>query len=392
MAKIKLCKWLSEVWGKCNRGETVFRRFRKTIVVEANPSPSYVRTEKQDKVRRRYKECLKQWYSLSEEEKELYREMGRPLGLPAYQMFMKKCIEGVLAVAFSYEITIDNSANANDLSDYQVLLVINNDSEFFTVVKDRKFMEFYDSDKTTLLNHYVEEWDNINYNARIWIKIPLIPANATKKIYLKVNTSRTVDLSDPESVFDFWDDFLGDSLNSDLWAVRNYASVTVSNSVAEVKGTSGSGWGHLACLQPFSYGKVYEMRVKVDDDSGYFVIGLNDRAMSGSAIGAGLDNAEIPEPARWGKAFRNVREDSYTTASRSLSVDVWRVYTIIWLSDKVIHRLDYGVDEQIITSNLPDDNMSFIFWVMGVGKTVYVDWVRVRKFADPEPSVSYVKL
>jgi len=281
--------------------------------------------------------------------------------------------------------------SGRELTDYQVKVEIT-DPDFFSKCTDQKFVEFYDEDKQTLLPHYTELFDTANKKAIFWVKVPSIPANGTKMIYLNINTERTEDLSDGEATFDFFDDFEGNSLDTSKWTVRDSATVSVANSIATVKGTSDSEFGHLACLQAFSYGQIYEIKAKVDSDSGYYNIGLDDRAMTGSYQGSDIDIAGIPGPKVYGLVYRNVREGATSTASRALTVDVWRIYTIIWLSDKVIHRLDYGADEQTITSNVPQDDMSFIFWVRGNGKTVYVDWVRVRKYTDPEPSVTVIRL
>ena len=105
-----------------------------------------------------------------------------------------------------YKIIIDNSQNNNTLTDYQVMVKIT-DPAFFSKCTEQKFVEFYDEDKQTLLNHYTEKFDKANNIAIFWVKVPNIPANGIKTIYLKINTSRTEDLSNGEAVFEFFDDF-----------------------------------------------------------------------------------------------------------------------------------------------------------------------------------------
>jgi len=252
----------------------------------------------------------------------------------------------------------------------------------------------------------VEKW---TFDGSSWTKVATIisessqgkPLNNPVFVYnfdsdLKVVFSEAygggTDYTTPQKVFAYGDSGFVQSikestLNTDIWTVRGNATVSAANSIATVQGTSDASWGHLACLNAFSYGKIYEMKVKVDIDDGYYNIGLDDRAMSGSVIGSGLDRAGIPEPPGYGTVFINQRENDNSPVSRTLAIDVWRIYTIVWLSDKVKHKLDYGVDEQTITSSIPLDNMSFIFWVRGSGKTIYVEWVRVRKYISQEPLV-----
>ena len=286
-----------------------------------------------------------------------------------------------------------NGSTAGGVTDYQIRVKVHYGSgtddgeDVYLNGKCRSDfgdIRFTADDGVTELPYWMEEKVDGDY-AIFWVKVPSIPASPDKaSIYIYYgNPDATYD-GDPEQVFEFFDDF--ETLDTSVWAVRQSASASVSNSIVTVQGTSNTAWGHLACLNPYSYGRAFEFKAKVDADSGYYNIGLDDRAMTGSHIGSGPDIAGIPEPAVYGSVYRNEREGSISTAARALAIDVWRVYTIIWLSDKVIHRLDYGADEQTITTNVPLDNMSFIFWVKGVGKTTYCDWVRIRKYVDPEPS------
>jgi len=403
VAKIKPYEWLSEIWGKCNRGETVFRRFRKTIVVEANPSPSYTRTDKQDKVRKAYAQALREWRKLSDEEKEYWREKGRILGLPAYQTYMKYRLLELLKVEFHYEITIDNSNNSNDLQDYQILLIVNNDSEFFSTVKDKKYMEFYDEDKETLLNHYVEEWDDVNYNAKIWIKIPLIPANSIKKIYLKVNENRTTDLSDPEKVFDFYDDFLGDSLNTNKWTTKQLAgsggSYSISDSVIDIYQAGNSTTSSFALLSALKYSLplILEFKSKLplanNGTTGY----VQHQGL-GESVAFNDENNRLLHGDWWvtethNKKFRAMSNGNETNVAVDIDASVWHIYKIVWNGSESKLFCDDAL-KATVTENIPSVDL-YIKFEAGTWKNpaeILLDWVRIRKFADPEPSVSYVKL
>jgi len=288
-------------------------------------------------------------------------------------------------------ITITEQSG-NTLTDYQVKLTIDtasliSEEKMNSDCSDIRFTWYNESSGEEVeIPYWIESGCN-SANTVIWVKVPEIPANDNATIYMYYGNPSATSESNATAVFNFFEDFEGTSLPSG-WTLRKSATYTVSNSILIVTGTSDTEWGHVAYTTGFSYGQVYEMRIKVDADSGYFDFGLDDRAMTGNVIGSGLDTADIPEPAVYGSVFRNLREHSITTAPRSLAVDTWRIYTIKWLSDRVIHELDYGADSQTITSNVPLDDMSFIFWVKGNGKTIYADWVRIREFADPEPTYS----
>jgi hypothetical protein len=96
----------------------------------------------------------------------------------------------------------------------------------------------YDTDQATQLSFYVEKWDTTNKNAVIWIKVPSIPASATKDIYLKFNHGRTSYLSNPDPVFLFFDDFDGTALDTTKWDYNiATGSITVSGGKARLQGS-----------------------------------------------------------------------------------------------------------------------------------------------------------
>ncbi|MCD6261040.1 MAG: hypothetical protein J7J28_04580, partial [Thaumarchaeota archaeon] len=148
MTRIRLPAWLKEVYGKINKGVVVFRRWKGRIVLEVDPSPSYTRTALQDSIRKFFKNCIQQWHQLSEAEKEQYNQEARKYGLTGYQYFIKQCMSHWAPAPEQYiEITITEQSG-QDLTDYQVLLVVQNDQAFFDFVQDPTYIEIYDSDKT----------------------------------------------------------------------------------------------------------------------------------------------------------------------------------------------------------------------------------------------------
>jgi len=240
---VKVKSWLfTEVRGKVKKAE--FRR-RKNKVTELSQKriPFNPRTPAQREVRRTYGECVEEWNKLSESEKREWRIIGTLQGISGYNAFMRDCITKKLGAVW-YEILIDNTGNPNALSDFQVLLEVTNDEAFF---KDadwkQEVLEFYDADKATLLNHYTELWDTLHCNAKIWIKVPYIPANECRFIYLKMNTKRTTDLSDPDATLEFYDDF---SAGLSKWTTYksgagNDPTIEDEKAKLEVPVTGGSG-------------------------------------------------------------------------------------------------------------------------------------------------------
>jgi Uncharacterized conserved protein len=102
-------------------------------------------------------------------------------------------------------ITIDNTANSNTLTDYQVLITLDTQ----TLINQGKMrsdcgdIRFTDSDGETLLNYWIEDGCN-SANTKIWVKIPSIPASSTKTIYVYYGNSEATSLSNGTATFIFF--------------------------------------------------------------------------------------------------------------------------------------------------------------------------------------------
>ncbi len=381
---VKVKSWLfTEVRGKVKKAE--FRR-RKNKITELSQKriPFNPRTEAQQKIRKAYGQCVEEWNKLSEAEKREWRIIGTLRGISGYNAFMQDCIPKKIG-AIWYEITIDNSANSNDLTYYQVLLEITNDATFFEDCKnEQKYLEFYDTDKATLLNHFVEEFDTTNKNAKIWIKVPYIPANSTKTIYLKINTSRTTDLSDGEAVFEFFDDFdEGTTPNPDKWSSQGTPSISESCLILDAADEhvySDGSEGHTADTY-----LIYECKAYVDSRFSFNVIKPDEKQIlsSGSYGFATL---------YWNNLYTQTGNGGRTEVDRgAYTTDEWKIIKIIYLPDKVKWELPEGNFEHTTQIPDPSQSMHIGIWTTADGYTNKIDWVRVRKYTEPEPTVSYSK-
>ena len=238
----------------------------------------------------------------------------------------------------------------------------------------------FDQNKTQLY-FWREEWDYTNQRCVIWVNLP---ANSTELniAYGNPNALKST-YEDPNTVFEYFEDFDGTALPNG-WVVRNVGTganvvVTVSNSILTAQETGGA-WGHVAYTTGFSYPLVARIKAKLDVDGNYYFIGLEDRAMTGSALGAGIDAAAVVVDTTTAGAYRSARESTYTHIQKTADYSQWQTLTIVWQSTSVKFVTE-GIEEVTSTTNIPLDNMGFIFWVLG--RTVYVDWVQILKLADP---------
>jgi len=82
-------------------------------------------------------------------------------------------------------IVIDNRENSSSLARYQVKVELNSSNfDFSKADSDGSDIIFTDSDGTTLLSYYAEDYDSTNQTATLWPEVPTIPAFSQKTIYM----------------------------------------------------------------------------------------------------------------------------------------------------------------------------------------------------------------
>jgi len=107
---------------------------------------------------------------------------------------------------YKREITIQENSG-NNLTDYQVKIVLNSSNfDFSKANSDGSDIRFVDSDDTTPLSYWIEKWDSVNQEAIVWVKVPSIPANSTKTIYMYYGNPSATSESNGENVFIWYDD------------------------------------------------------------------------------------------------------------------------------------------------------------------------------------------
>jgi hypothetical protein len=99
-------------------------------------------------------------------------------------------------------IIINNTNNANTLSNYQVLVTLDTASLISAgkIRSDCGDIRFTDSDAQTLLSYWIESGCN-SANTKIWVKVPSIPASSTKTIYVYYGNSGATSTSNFDGTF-----------------------------------------------------------------------------------------------------------------------------------------------------------------------------------------------
>ncbi len=113
----------------------------------------------------------------------------------------------VVPVVSEYLVTIDNTANPNNLTDYQILVDLTGNTQYFEDAGENPLSTYFTDLAGSELPFWREVFDPVNKIAKFWVKVPFIPANDKAQIKMIVDKSRTVDTSDPYATFLLFDDF-----------------------------------------------------------------------------------------------------------------------------------------------------------------------------------------
>lgn len=100
--------------------------------------------------------------------------------------------------------------NPNDtaMMDHQVMIDLDWDEDFAPALAD---LRFTDDSGTQLLPHWVES-STAPVTARIWVRVPDVPAADEATIYVWYGNPAATAEEHPELVFDHWEDFEGNDL------------------------------------------------------------------------------------------------------------------------------------------------------------------------------------
>ncbi|MCD6156254.1 MAG: DUF2341 domain-containing protein, partial [Candidatus Atribacteria bacterium] len=207
--------------------------------------------------------------------------------------------------------------------------------------EDGDDLRFTDSDGTTLLSHWTELYTAEGQNAKIWIKVPEIPASSTKDIYIYFGNASTTSTSSGENTFDFFDDFENETK-------FNEGSLSVSFMTGDVKHGSyalyASGGGvkeRKTIAQNSGRDKIFECWMKLMPSAA-------TTSLSGIVIGAqvsetagyqavldqrnGTVSSQAPQQIR-----KNWDPDLVLGAAYSdVSENTWYFLRLVWTSADVM--------------------------------------------------------
>jgi len=298
-------------------------------------------------------------------------------------------------------ITITEQSG-NNLTNFQVAINISYDSGMQSDFDDLRFTYYNTTTgNETEIPYWIESYSASNW-CYVWVNVTYIPANGNATIYIYYGNMEVSNNSDINSVFDLYDDFV----NLNKWDDQSsgYGSATTTTidgkSVLQLYTGTDYSWGAVSSKNTLpNYSYILETEMKSESDNYYAgLIGFADQNTTTSGTTnisvffdnyCGYDGAQSDTNKL--TAVSSV-SDTRTTASVSQTLTTWNKYTVKWKQSEVKYYINDNL-KATITSNVPnpsDFQMYVVLYMIvwgGYGyKKYWFDWVRIRKYADPEPT------
>jgi len=208
----------------------------------------------------------------------------------------------------------------------------------------------------------------------LWIKVSNIPAGGS----VQLNISKGGGSPNGDAVFEFFDDFEGDSLDTSKWEKIN-DGITVENSKITI----------------------------TNDTIGHYLDNIQDKIITAKIInyqsgewgGYGIyQNFDMNEDVAFEKGFC-FRFDSTNT----LSVKDWNDGTrdSYWVNEPLPDTLKFKIDNNEVQYYYNNDLLwtkplplseGYLKMVANNGNTLQVDYIFIRKYADQEPTITINKI
>ena len=280
-------------------------------------------------------------------------------------------------------------SHSGSLTDYQIKITVPYDSNMQADFDDIRFTS---SDGTTLLSYWLESKTDSS-EANFWIKVPLITTDTT--IYLYYGNSSATSASDPDSTFIFFDDFESYSVGSN--PTKFDSVIQGTNTTVKVSNTQAYG-GTKSLFFDKQDSTVAAIKKYVSEESKTVLEYRIRLSTNSKIIEAGQANnnqgTNSASTIYWGGTISCRDNGSYTSTGQTYNANQW--YWVKLLLNNNLNTYVLELPDNSYTSSsfgydndYPVDRLRF-----PAGNTesfsYYIDDVIYRKYADVEPTYSFV--
>ncbi|MGQ9583283.1 MAG: DUF2341 domain-containing protein, partial [Thermoplasmatota archaeon] len=127
---------------------------------------------------------------------------------------------------------------------------------------DMADLRFTDSDGTTEMSYWLEPGGNV------WLRVPDLPQGTLKRVYMYYGNPSAAPVSSGSKVFDFFDDFSGNSLDTSKWQLIHPGTYSLSDGFFSIAADGSLQPGKAIALNAPS-GDNYVLRSRFKITGGY---------------------------------------------------------------------------------------------------------------------------
>jgi len=274
---------------------------------------------------------------------------------------------------------------SNFLAGCQVILDLST-INWDVIASDGADIRVTDSDGITLLPIWLEEFDYGAKTGKLWIKLP--DAN-TGDLYLYTGNSSASSVSDEDAVFEFFDDFEDNSIDTSKWTIVGSPTETGGEMTTDYKTTAPGDIAEGVKSIAISYPTV-TIEWEMAGTGQYKGVCYSE---TGGKVGWGLGTKENGISIYLQKSGDNIVHDGWDGARSAGDITTsdtnYHTYKMSWDGSNARYSVDEGSEVVQVFSFSPSN------WNVGIGNdgttadvTQNVKYVRVRKYASPEPSLT----
>jgi hypothetical protein len=297
--------------------------------------------------------------------------------------------------------------SGDDLINYSVLIRLSDAN--FPVMSDNEVIRiFFTSSSGRPLPYWIEEWNVRNKTAKVWVKMPFIPANKEAEILFQYYTEDRINnkTENPhgsgKSVFEFFDDFSGNGIDTGSWTTytQSNGSVKQRDGMLQIHTNAKSqSSADLILKEDFGPGNAMRFRANISEGQSYDRKGLGFMNTN-----VGKDTNQVGASVYWRGQDTDLFAHHIFPISEKNILDVkiqraksnyegsFNTWEAKWLDSEV----RFGLNSQEFrqdTSGKPLGGISPRFslntTLTSLSSDIFVDWVFVRRCIAKEPTTRF---
>jgi len=275
-----------------------------------------------------------------------------------------------------------NYTGTEKLKDFQVKCTLTSSDIPFEKLRADKCDLLFVDDNNEIIPYWIEKRDNSEIV--VWLKISEI--SGARSLTLYYGNYNFTGMSNGEAVFDFFDDFEGDALDYSKWNDSGFAYIgmkgcyKVENSLLKIWGDGA--WRILQAKVEFT-NKIWEVKfLKTSENDHHYA--LTDAQATNSQR---ICMRDLWVNKRFDAQWQiDAKPFIYSFDIKEYETNTYYNLKLIITKEGIGHVKINGASATKSASSWANTTFTPVFWTHDPIED-WIDWVFLRKYADPEPFI-----